>query len=175
MTKRWHPTMWALLALLPVSGCTTMGTGYGTTAAGTNPVHFSWTSSDAVSGTMSATLADGSVYTGSYFQITDTTTTDTLGPLWEGWGPGGGYGWGPGGYYDSGYEDWGDWANWDAGPQFITHYTGRVVANLADPQGKHIRCKFHLAHPSSGMAGGGFGDCQLPQGKTIEASFAGAS
>jgi putative hemolysin len=29
--------------------------------------------------------------------------------------------------------------------------------------------------PSSGMAGGGQGDCQLPDGKTIEASFPRAS
>jgi putative hemolysin len=30
-------------------------------------------------------------------------------------------------------------------------------------------------HPSNGMAGGGEGDCQLPDGKTIDASFPGAS
>jgi hypothetical protein len=164
MTRPSLPTIWALLALLTVAGCTTMGTGYGSTASGTSPVHFSWSSSDGVSGTMSATLADGSVYAGSYFQITDTTTSDTLGPLWDGWGPDA--------YYGAGF---GDWGYWGAGPEFVTHYTGRVVANLANPQGKHIRCKFHLAHPSSGMAGGGLGDCQLPEGKTIEASFAGAS
>lgn len=125
MTKPTHSTLWILLALLLAAGCTSMGTGYGTTAAGTNPVRFDWKSSDDVSGTMYATLADGSVYAGSYFQITDTTTADTLGPLWDGWGSG-----------------WG----------FV-----------------------QLVHPSSGMAGGGQGDCQLPDGKTINTSFSGAS
>jgi hypothetical protein len=69
----------------------------------------------------------------------------------------------------------GGWGYWHPGSDFITHYTGRVVAYLADPEGKHIRCKFQLVHPSKGMAGGGEGDCQLPDGKAIDASFAGAS
>jgi hypothetical protein len=158
MSKQARSILWILMPLLFTAGCTTMGTGYGTTAAGTNPVRFNWTSSDGLSGTMIATLTDGSVYAGSYFQITDTTTVDTLGPLWDGWGPG----WGFGG-----------WNYWDTSPDFVTHYTGRVVANLADPEGKHIRCKFQLMHPSNGMAGGGLGDCQLPDGKTIDASFPG--
>jgi hypothetical protein len=160
MTKRRYSILRVLLPLLLAAGCTTMGTGYGTTATGSNPVRFNWKSSGGVDGIMYATLADGSVYTGAYFQVTDTTTDDTLGPLWDGWGPG----WGFGG-----------WDYWDTGPDFITHYTGRVVANLVDPEGKHIRCKFRLVHPSSGMASGGQGDCQLPDGKTIETSFPGAS
>ena len=69
----------------------------------------------------------------------------------------------------------GGWDYWDTGSDFVTHYTGRVIANLADPEGKHIRCKFQLVHPSNGMAGGGEGGCQLPDGKTIDASFPGAS
>jgi hypothetical protein len=160
MIKRVQSNLGVLFVLLLAVGCTTMGTGYGTTAVGTNPVHFSWQSSDGVSGTLHATLADGSVYAGSYFQITENTTTDTLAPLWDGWGAG----WGFGG-----------WDYWDTGSDFVTHYTGRVVANLADPEGKHIRCKFQLVHPSNGMAGGGEGNCQLPDGKTIDASFPGAS
>ena len=160
MTKRAHSGFRILLPLLLSAGCTTMGTGYGTTAEGTNPVHFNWKNSDDVSGTLYATLADGSVYAGSYFQITDNTTADTIEPLWDGWDPG----WGFGG-----------WDYWGTGPDFITHYTGRVVANLADPAGKHIRCKLQLVHPTSGMAGGGQGDCQLPDGKTGIASLPGAS
>jgi hypothetical protein len=155
-----HSIVRVLLPLLLTAGCTTMGSGFGSTATGTNPVHFNWTSSDAVSGTLNATLADGSVYAGSYIQITSNTTVDTLEPLWVGWGPG----WGFGG-----------WDDWDTGPDFVTHYSGRVVANLADPEGKHVRCKFRLVHPSDGMAGGGEGDCQLPDGKTIIASFPRAS
>jgi hypothetical protein len=46
-----------------------------------------------------------------------------------------------------------------------------VVANLGAPGGEHMRCKFQLAHPSEGMAGGGRGQCQMPDGKTIDANF----
>ena len=58
-----------------------------------------------------------------------------------------------------------------AGPSFITHYTGRVVANLSAPSGVHMRCNFQLASPDAGMAGGGAGQCQMPDGKTIDATF----
>ena len=40
----------------------------------------------------------------------------------------------------------------------------------ATPSATHMRCKFQLVHPSDGMAGGS-GQCQLPDGKTIDASF----
>jgi hypothetical protein len=143
-----------LLAVL-AAGCTTMGTGFGATATGANPVNFNWKSSDSVSGTMDATLADGETYSGQFFQITTDTTVDTLGPLWTGWGGG-----------------WrGDWGYWGAGPQFVTHYSGRVLANLSTPDGQYMRCKFQLVHPADGMAGGGRGQCQMPDGKTIDATF----
>jgi len=61
-----------------VAGCTTMGTGFGSTASGQNPVNFNWQSSDNVSGTMNATLSDGKTFTGQYFQITTDTTIDNL-------------------------------------------------------------------------------------------------
>src|SRR5690242_3748503 len=100
--------------LLVAAGCTTMGAGTGSTPSGAEPVDFSWKSSDSVSGTMSASLSDGTTYSGQFFQVTRDTTVDTLSPLWTGWGRGRrGFGW----------DDWG------AGPGFITHYTGRVVAN----------------------------------------------
>jgi hypothetical protein len=105
---------------------------------------------------MTATESDGKTYTGQFFQITSDTTVDTLGPLWAGWGPG----WRRGGWYD-----------WNAGPEFVTHYSGRVVANLATPDGTHMRCKFQLVHPSDGMAGGGRGECQMPGGNSIDATF----
>ena len=65
----------------------------------------------------------------------------------------------------------GDWGFWDAGPEFVTHYSGRVAANLATTDGQHMRCFFQLVHPSDGMAGGGRGKCQLPKGNTIDATF----
>jgi hypothetical protein len=139
-----------------VAGCATMGTGFGSTESGQNPVNFTWKSSDDVSGTMNATLSDGKTYTGQYFQITTDTTVDNLGPLWTGWGPG----WRRGG-----------WGYWDAGPEFVKHYTGKVVANLGTPDGTYMRCTFRLVHPSSGMAGGGRGNCQIPDAGEIDATF----
>lgn len=144
----------ALAAL--VAGCTTMGTGFGSTASGKEPVNFNWQSSDNVSGTMNATMSDGKTFTGQYFQITTDTTVDSLGPLWAGWGPG----WRRGG-----------WGYWNAGPQFVKHYTGKVVANLGTPDGTHMRCTFRLIRPSRGMAGGGRGNCQMPSGSEIDATF----
>jgi hypothetical protein len=153
-------TLAILVPFVLGTGCTTMGTGFGATASGSNPVHFRWQSTDDVSGRIYATLADGSVYTGRYFQVMTNTTADSLEPLWAGWGPD----WG-----------WGSWDYWNEGPDFVTHYSGHVVANLADPEGKHIRCNFQLIHRDSGMAGGGSGNCQLPNGKTINTSFPGTS
>jgi len=144
-----------LLAL--AAGCITMGTGFGSTASGADPVTFSWKSSDSVSGTMSATLTDGKKYSGQFFEITNDTRVDNLGPLWTGWSPG--------------WRRFGGFDYWDAGPSFVTHYSGRVVANLGTPSGAHMRCKFQLAHPSEGMAGGGRGQCQMPDGKSIDATF----
>jgi hypothetical protein len=157
-----HPTAKLGLPLLVVlaTGCTTMGTGFGSTASGTDPVNFSWKSSDGLSGTISATAPNGISYAGQFFQITSDTTVDNLGPLWTGWGPG----WRRGG-----------WDYWDAEPEFVTHHTGKVVANLSASDGKHLRCTFQLALPSDGMAGGGTGQCQMPDGKTIDTSFPAAS
>jgi hypothetical protein len=53
----------------------------------------------------------------------------------------------------------------------VTHYSGKVVANLAASDGKHMRCTFRLVHPDGGMSGGGTGQCQMPDGKTIDANF----
>jgi hypothetical protein len=147
-----------LLAAI-AAGCTSMGTGVGSTPSGADPVSFSWKSSDSVSGTMTATLSDGKTYSGQFFQITKDTTVNSVGPLWSGWSPG----WG----------GWDGWEGWGAAPStsFITHYSGRVVANLGAPGGEHMRCNFQLAHPSDGMTGGGRGQCQMPDGKTIDATF----
>ena len=149
-----------ILAMI-VAGCTTMGTGTGSTPSGGSPTVFSWESSDGVTGTMSATMAGGQTYRGQYFQITKNTTVDSIGPLWVG-------GWG--GWGDYGGWGWGYWGA-DPSPAFITHYSGRVVANLAQPSGAHMRCQFRLAIPDEGMNGGGLGRCQLPDGTTIDASF----
>ena len=145
-----------LLVVMAAAGCTTMGTGTGSTLSGADAVSFNWKSTDYVSGTMSATAHDGKTYSGQFFEITRDTTVDSLDPLWIGWRGGwGGFG-------------WNDWA---ADPSFITKYTGRVVANLSAPSGEHMRCKFELARPTDGMAGGGRGQCQMPDGQAIDATF----
>jgi hypothetical protein len=136
-----------------LAACTTMGTGIGSTNEGDIRAVLTWESRGDRTGTMTAMLSNGDTYTGTYFQITEETRVDSLGPLWVGWNP------------------WPGWPYWDAGPQFITYYTGRVVANLQGPGGRRMRCTFQLIRPPSGMAGGGLGQCQLPNGETIETTF----
>lgn len=140
--------------------CTTSGTGTGETVgdAPPQPVTFVWTSTDGgISGTMRATLS-GQTFQGRFFQITQHTTAEMLQPLWLHWRPG-----------------WHDWPYWDPVAQypstvFVTRYSGKVVATL-DAGAAHLRCRFHLARPSSGMSGGGEGECQNGAGRTIRASF----
>ena len=150
------------LALLGVVGaitaCTTMGTGIG--SAPNSDVHadFAWKSSDDRTGTLTANLSNGDTFAGPFFQVTHDTRVENLAPLWYGGWPGA----------------WRGWRYWGPNPdtEFVTHYSGRVVANLADGAGEHMRCHFRLMHPQHGMAGGGAGQCQLPSGQTLDATFA---
>ena len=48
---------------------------------------------------------------------------------------------------------------------------GCLVANLAGPNGTHMRCRMDLMNPASGMAGGGQGQRQLPSGDSIDTKF----
>jgi hypothetical protein len=99
---------------------------------------------------------DSETYTGKFYQITRNSRIDTLGPLRHPWHPG-----------------WRGWEYWDSDPEdvFVTHYTGHVLANLAGPDGKRMRCEFQLPLADEGMKGGGEGRCQLPSGKTVKADF----
>jgi hypothetical protein len=151
----------AILAIL--GGCTTMGTGSGAMSAKgkpTEPVLFKWKSNDGgISGSMVATLPDAT-YTGRFFQITQQTQRQTLAPMWDGW--------------SEGWDDWPYWGPWPANSdiaQFITRYSGKVVATLQSTGGRRMRCRFHLAHPVGGMSGGGQGECQLSGGRVINAAF----
>lgn len=160
-------TMLASLAIL--GGCTTMGTGQGDVLGdhqSRTPVQFTWKSTDGgQQGTMTATLQN-TVYQGRFFQITHQTQREVLAPLWVGWSDG-----------------WSDWPYW-GGPymggvfqggydttQFITHYSGKVLANLSSPSGEWMRCRFLLFSPATGMSGGGQGECQLRDGSNIDATF----
>jgi hypothetical protein len=112
---------------------------------------------------MVAQLSNGEVFQGPFFQITSESIAD-YDPLWFGWGPGfhrgfGRFGWG-----------WGGWGPWGPYSDTITNYSGQVLANLQGPAG-FMRCDFRLMSPSSGMAGGGLGTCQLPTGSIINAQF----
>jgi hypothetical protein len=143
------------LMMSMAAGCTTTGTGVGSSPGGAVRATFMWTAQSARSGTMTATLNTGAAYRGPFFQVTQETRIEDLAPLWVGWG-----------------RRW-RWHGWDYwGPQqsYMTQYTGRVLANLEGPDGR-MRCRFTLAHPSAGMAGGGEGRCQLPSGTIIDADF----
>lgn len=155
-----------LLLMLALAACTTIGTGSGQLAgagAQQEPVTFNWTSTDGgMSGTMTAALPDVT-FQGRFFQITQQTRGEVLTPLWTHW-----------------HRGWYDWPYW-GGPlsppypatQFITHYSGKVVATLESPDSQRMRCRFHLVEPARGMSGGGDGQCQLSDGRVVRAVFPG--
>lgn len=153
-------------AALLLGACATTETGMGggdliQTGKRLEPVLISWTSnSDGLSGTMVATLPERT-YQGPFFEITSQTSEQSLSPLWDGW--------------NNGWYDWPYWSFPPYGPygvtEFVTHYSGKVVANLNAPDGSRMRCRLHLAQPARGMAGGGQGECQLSSGGTIQARF----
>jgi hypothetical protein len=147
-----------LLAIL--SSCKSTGVGEGASDSGDVRAHFIWQQAEPSTGMLTATLKGPSglmeTYQGKFYQITSNSEIDTLGPLWHPWHPG-----------------WGGWAYWDPEPAqaLVTHYTGHVLANLAGPDGKRIRCEFQLIRANEGMKDGGQGRCQLASGKTIRADF----
>jgi hypothetical protein len=155
----------ASLAVIAVAGCTTYGVGTGQAIGSNVGATFSWAETGN-GGTMTAQLSDGRVFQGQFFQITRESRIYDMDPLWNGWGPG--FGWHrPWGRYGWGWGGWGAWGPYD---DTITQYTGQVLANLQGPSG-YMRCHFTLASPSSGMGGGGLGQCQLPTGQIIDAQF----
>jgi hypothetical protein len=150
---RWFAAGCAAIVLM---ACTATGTGSGTIDPGNAPVSFSWQSDDGGStGTMSARLPDGRTFTGPFLQVKATARLDDLDPFWRGW-----------------RRTWDDWPWGPPGPDFITVYSGRVIANLQGPDGQRLRCRFLLKDPSSGMRGGGQGQCRSTDGRTVDAVFA---
>lgn len=113
-----------LLAAACAAGCAVTRTGSGPKASAAEPVTFYWKSSGKVSGSMTATLADGETYTGNYFRIAGATQVSSF---------------------------------------------GRIAASLSTSDGGHMRCRFRLLHPDEGMAAGGRGECEMPDGQQIEA------
>ena len=145
------------VATLGLAACATTGTGVGNTRNNDVSASFAWQSTNDRTGTLTASLSNGKTYSGEFFQITSESRIDQLGPLWYGW-----------------HAGWRGWSYWDAQPSqaFVTHYSGRVVANLDASDATHMRCRFQLVTPTDGMAGGGEGKCQLPSGQEINATFA---
>jgi hypothetical protein len=158
----------ASLAVIAVAGCTTTGVGTGYSPNGGIGATFTWTETGGTQGTMVAQLSNGQVYQGPMFQITQESRVMDYGGLWNGWGAG--FGWGRGWGGRRWGWGWGGWGPWGPDEQTITHYSGQVLANLQGPNG-FMRCHFTLMSPSSGMAGGGIGQCQLPSGTIIHAQF----
>jgi hypothetical protein len=157
----------ASLIALAAAGCTTTGIGTGQAIGQNLGVQFSWTENGGTRGVMTAQFSDGRVFQGQFFQITQEGRMD-YSPLWRGWG--GGFGWGGGwGGRRFGWG-WGGWGPWGPFDDTYTQYTGQVLANLQGPGG-FMRCHFNLMRPMSGMAGGGLGQCQLPNGTIINAQF----
>lgn len=159
---RFRPLLFA--PLLSLVACTTTGSGGGQLVSSAVPeqaVSFTWKSADGgLSGTMSASLPTA-VFEGRFFQITHQTRVDALNPLWTHWRHG-----------------WHDWPYWGGAwqipyptPQFITHYTGKVVATLESADQQRMRCRFHLVEPVRAMSGGGEGECQLSDGRVVRAVF----
>ena len=57
------------------------------------------------------------------------------------------------------------------GSDFVSYDSGKVSANLSGTNGEHMRCQFRMVRPSSGMSGGGEGECQLTDGIAHGARF----
>ncbi len=158
--KAYVSLLFGILLGVALAGCKSTGEGMGESHTGDVKVSFMWEQSAPTSGTMRATVTQpggqADTYQGKFYQITKDTHIQAIGGLWEGWYPG-----------------WGGWAFWGPEPQdsFVEHYTGKVVANLAGPDGKRMRCQFQLNRSGEGMKGGGQGQCQLPDGRTINAEF----
>lgn len=144
-------------ALLGACATVSTGTGSGTNrTSGSEEIQFEWRSRGNVEGTLTAIDPDGRTFTGPYFQITSETRVDRLHPIWAGWD-----------------NSWRGWRYWSAAPtpEFIRHYSGRVLANLVATDGTRMRCRLRLLAPSEGMRGGAQGRCQAPDGHRIDASF----
>lgn len=139
-----------LLVAAALAGCASSGTGTGTVAPENTAASVTWNSAGAsTSGTMSVALAGDGTYSGPFVQVSAASRLDSFEPMWRGWRRG-----------------WGDWGFPETA--FVTHYSGRVVANLGGPNKDRMRCRFVLNDPSAGLSGGGQGECQLAAGRRID-------
>ena len=75
------------LVALAAAACTTTGMGTGQSARGNIGATFVWKETGGTRGRMTASLTNGQVYQGPFFQVTQESRIDDYGPLWSGWGP----------------------------------------------------------------------------------------
>lgn len=145
----------AALAAVALAACTTIGAGTGELRPGNTPVEFDWSSDDGgMSGVMSARLGTGASFTGAFMQITQQERNTVSMQQWDYWS-----------------------GEWDAPGGEVTYpsdglttlYSGNVEADLASAEGARMHCHFTLKVPVSGMNGGGQGECQLGDRRTIAA------
>jgi hypothetical protein len=158
-----RPALVCAAVAFALTACTTLGTGTGSAHPDADPVSFSWKSTDGgITGTMSATLVGGRTFLGPFLEITRDVRSQDFDPLWSGW--------------PAGWPDWAGLPAWEIGNAFpaigfTTQYSGRVMANLQAPDGERMRCRFQLNKPIDGMTGGGQGECQLANGRSVDAVF----
>ncbi|HEY6878109.1 MAG TPA: hypothetical protein VI299_08810 [Polyangiales bacterium] len=151
------------MALLMLGACHHAGRGAGTleSPATLSHVHganekvtFAWSSgADPSSGKMQATLADGTLFEGTFLQVKQTLAFDDAAPYYDAWtSPG----WGIGTpWYDGGETN------------FVTAYSGTTLAHMRSADGRRMRCKFVLRDPLSGFVSGAEGQCQLSDGEVV--------
>jgi hypothetical protein len=159
------PARARLLPALILAACGHEGAGTGdlqpaqATSGGeqtVGQVAFAWKSGgDFTSGDITAQLVDGRTFTGTYLQLTATSTATAFAPYYNAWtSPG-----------------WGAPGMWYAGTPtttaFLTRYSGQVLAHLRAPSGQKMRCQFLLKQPEAGLEGGAKGDCQLSTGESV--------
>lgn len=145
-------------------GCSTQGGGTGELESGASagavrsasPVTFTWHSDgpSATRGTMTAFVQGHGEFEGKYMQVTSEGDLVEAEPFFaEDWDPG--------------WEAWDGWGPEGYGETFATYYTGKVIAVLRSEAGDAMRCRFRLAEPEAGPAGGGIGECELPDGEKV--------
>jgi hypothetical protein len=129
-------------------------------------VQLTWDSSNGgLSGQIQTSLPDGEAFTGTYHELTSMADRGSgFCGSWYGDWHGGWYGapWGgPGGA----------WPYYGSCDEYTTYYSGQVVAMLESDRGTKMRCRFILVEGGMGMAGGGWGECQVSNGDRITAIF----
>src|SRR5262249_29654065 len=104
-----------------------------------------------------ATLDNGRSYRGKFYQITGATSISSLNPLWEG--------------YEPWWMDWGGDGYAYGGPDYVAHYTGRVLAILTDGKEDRMPCRLLLADAAAEMGCGCRGHSRLLIGSVFGADL----